>query len=201
MIKINNLSLSLMSVACLSCSLNLFADEPAIQSTLPSTSVAALEPTIEAETAPDIAGVYRLAHAERTLLAAKQDPLKGFYVFKGKLEIERLDATTFLVFEAQTVKNSGTMHYVSIFEFMAGEFKKKLVHLENAVFGDVQINTSREGLIIKTTERNEFAETLTWKRVDASQELKDKYLEKHITHAKAGFEDYGLDRYKALRAK
>ena len=90
MIKINNLSLNLISVACLSCSLNLVADEPAILPTIPSTAVAAPEPTVAAKTAPDIAGVYRLAHAERTLLSAKQDPLKGFYMFKGKLEIERL---------------------------------------------------------------------------------------------------------------
>ncbi|HPY39776.1 MAG TPA: hypothetical protein PLM98_04595 [Thiolinea sp.] len=202
MFKLTKLSLTLLGLVCLSYSLSLVADESAtLPAAIPSASVATPEPNVAAKTAPDIAGVYRLAHAERTLLEAKQDPLKGFYVFKGKLEIERLDENTFLVFEAQTVKNSGTMHYVSIFEFMAGEFKKKLVHRENAVFGDVQIDTSPEGLIIKTTERNEFAETLTWKRIDPSQELKDKYLEKHIAQAKKEFEDYGLDRYKALRVK
>ncbi|WP_298607685.1 hypothetical protein [uncultured Thiothrix sp.] len=203
MAPIKNLSIILIILASLISIQTLRAEEPTAQplaATEPPT-IAAIVTAADTKTAPDITGLYRLTKAERTLLSAKEDPLKGFYVFKGKLEIERLAANQFLVFEAQTVKNSGTMHYVSIFELIDGEFKKKLIHLENALVGDVEINYATDELVIKTTERDEFAETLTWQRIEAAKETKDKYLEKHIDQAKAHFEEYGLDQYKALRAK
>lgn len=172
-----------------------------------STSYATETPTspnptlIAHQAVSNIEGVYRLVSNKRTLLAAKQDPLAGIYAIKGKLVIERLTETTFLVFDAETIKNTGTLHYVKIFEAINETFLERLAYVESSYVANIQINASPDQLVIKHTERDQFEEITIWKRIDPINEVKDKYLEKHLVKAEQDFNTYALAKYQALRAQ
>lgn len=154
------------------------------------------------QAAPDIAGVYRLTTAKRTLLKATKDPLAGYYLVKGKLVVERLNPETFLVFKAETVKNSGTLAYVEIFEFIDGQFREKVAYryTDNLV-GNVSIRFQHEAITISMNDHDQFETISEWHRIDPSTERKDKYLEKNLASARQQFASYGAREYKALRAK
>lgn len=152
------------------------------------------------QTAPDISGIYRLKSSERVHLKGGEDPLKDNKIFKGKWIVEKLDAKTFLIFKAETVRNSGTLNYVSIYEFIDGRFFEKLYHMESTIVNNVKIEFANDTLSTVMTENNTLQETNQWQRIHPSEAKPDKYLERALIKAQQRFDEFGWEKYKRLRA-